>query len=264
MLFHKMHGLGNDFIIFQADTPLGSEYIQKLCHRHHGIGADQLITYTADDRPNVMFYNNDGTPAEQCGNGLRCLSWLLMSQRGISEIQLSSPTQNHTAWLKKNGHVCIEMGQPDFTWEDQPISQQLDLLDIFTDMPHKPDMNAVSMGNPHAVVFIPNPTIETALRYGPHIENHHLFPNKTNAHFVEVKDRNTVHMIPWERGTGITEACGSGACAVHAAALKKGLIDSISTVKMPGGSAQLETRNSDGVILLTAETTYVFKGEIAS
>ncbi len=263
MLFHKMHGLGNDFIILESTNPLEPKYVKQLCHRHHGIGADQIITYSPDYEPKVAFYNSDGTTAEQCGNGIRCLAWLLMKQRQKHDIRLCSPTQHHSAWLLENDQVCIEMGQPQFTWENQPISQQLDLLDVFTSMAHKPDMSAVSMGNPHAIIFIPNPTIDIAKRYGPYIENHRLFPNKTNAHFVDIQDRNIIHMIPWERGTGITEACGSGACAAHAAALKKGLIDPICTVRMPGGLALLETRKSDGVILLTADVEYVFKGEIS-
>lgn len=262
MLFHKMHGLGNDFIVLKSSELLNSEYIIHLCNRHTGIGADQLITYTDDLESIVRFYNQDGTVAEQCGNGIRCLAWLLMTQRGQQSIRLHSPSGYHEAWLLHDGRVCIEMGKPQFTWEDQPLSQQLDLLDLFVDVSHKPDMVAVSMGNPHAVIFVPHPTLEMAEKYGPYIEHHRLFPNRTNVHFVHLESENQIKMIPWERGTGITQACGSGACAVHAAALKKGLIAPISNITMPGGSVTLETRE-DGIILLTGPATYVFEGKMA-
>lgn len=255
-----MHGLGNDFIVMPAH-PLTPKQITQLCDRHLGIGADQLITYTDDAEPVARFYNQDGSEAEQCGNGIRCLAWLMMQQRGVQHITLQSPIGKQQAWLLENGHVRIEMGLPEFTWEDLPISQQLDLLDVFVETAEKPDMMAVSMGNPHAVVFIPHPSIKMAEAYGPVVENHKLFPHKTNVHFVEINN-DVIQMIPWERGTGITQACGSGACAVHAAALKKGLIGPKCEVKMPGGSAILETRPEDGVILLTAPATYVFEGLI--
>jgi diaminopimelate epimerase len=257
-----MHGLGNDFIILKSSEILTSERVIHLCNRHTGIGADQLITYTDDIESVVRFYNQDGTVAEQCGNGIRCLAWLLMNQREQGSIQLHSPAGYHKAWLLQDGRVCIEMGKPEFTWEDQPLSQQLDLLDLFMDMAHKPDMVAVSMGNPHAVIFVANPTLEMAEKYGPYIEHHRLFPNRTNVHFVHLESANHIKMIPWERGTGITQACGSGACAVHAAALKKGLVAPTSNITMPGGSVTLETRE-DGVILLTGPATYVFEGKMA-
>ncbi|MCP5322555.1 MAG: diaminopimelate epimerase [Candidatus Paracaedibacteraceae bacterium] len=262
MLFHKMHGLGNDFIILKSEESLDPNYVIHLCDRHKGIGADQLITYTDDLEPKVKFYNQDGTVAEQCGNGIRCVASLLMNQRKLSTIKLYSPAGVHQAWMLEDGRVCIEMGRPKFEWEDQPLSQQLDLLDVFMDMSHKPVMLAVSMGNPHAVIFVQHPTVEMAERYGPYVEHHRLFPYRTNVHFVEVIDKKQINMIPWERGTGITQACGSGACAVHAAALKKGLIDPISDIIMPGGSAVLQTRD-DGVILLTGPATYVFEGKLA-
>ncbi|QOL19784.1 diaminopimelate epimerase [Candidatus Bodocaedibacter vickermanii] len=262
MLFHKMHGLGNDFIILKHTKILAPVDVISLCDRHTGIGADQLITYTDDEESVVRFYNQDGTAAEQCGNGIRCLAWLLMTQRKQASIKVQSPTGHHEAWLLDDGQVRITMGQPEFTWDDQPISQQLDLLDLFTDLAHKPDMVAVSMGNPHAVIFTQHPTIEMAETYGPHVEHHRLFPNRTNVHFVHVESQDHITMIPWERGTGITLACGSGACAVHAAALKKGLIDPICDITMPGGTVTLETRD-DGVIVLTGPATYVFEGKIA-
>jgi diaminopimelate epimerase len=263
MLFHKMHGLGNDFVILKSSEPLHSEQVVHLCDRHTGVGADQLITYTDDEVSTVHFYNQDGTSAEQCGNGIRCLAWLLMTQRKQTSVKLKSPIGYHEAWLLGDGRVKIEMGQPEFTWDDQPLSQQLDLLDLFVDVAHKPDMMAVSMGNPHAVIFVQNPTMDMAMHYGPHIEHHRLFPNRTNVHFVHVETPDHITMIPWERGTGITQACGSGACAVHAAALKKGLIAPICQITMPGGSVKLETRD-DGVILLTGPTTYVFEGKITN
>jgi diaminopimelate epimerase len=262
MLFHKMHGLGNDFIILKHSESLTSEYVKKLCDRHTGIGADQLITYTDDIESIVRFYNQDGTSAEQCGNGIRCLAWLLMTQRNQPNIRLHSPSGYHEAWLLDDGQVRIEMGRPEFTWDDQPLSQQLDLLDLFKEVAHKPDMVAVSMGNPHAVIFTQHPTLEMAETYGPHVEHHRLFPNRTNVHFVHVESKHHINMIPWERGTGITLACGSGACAVHAAALKKGLIDPICNIIMPGGTVTLETRD-DGVIVLTGAATYVFEGKMA-
>lgn len=262
MLFHKMHGLGNDFIMLKSSTELDSDLVIQLCNRHTGIGADQLITYTDDVESVVRFYNQDGTAAEQCGNGIRCLAWLLMMQRDQTSVQVNSPSGHHEAWLLDDGRVRITMGQPEFTWDDQPLSQQLDLLDLFTDVAHKPDMMAVSIGNPHAVIFTQHPTIEMAETYGPYVEHHRLFPNRTNVHFVHVESRHHIAMIPWERGTGITLACGSGACAVHAAALKKGLIDPICDITMPGGTVTLET-GDDGVIVLTGPATYVFEGKMA-
>lgn len=262
MLFHKMHGLGNDFIIFKNSEILSPERVVHLCNRHEGIGADQLITYSDDAESVVRFYNQDGTSAEQCGNGIRCLAWLLMTENKRTSVKLKSPIGDHEAWLLDDGRVRIEMGKPEFTWEEQPLSQQLDLLDLFTDTAHKPDMMAVSMGNPHAVIFVQHPTIEMATQYGSHIEHHRLFPNRTNVHFVHVETPSHITMIPWERGTGITQACGSGACAVHAAALKKGLIAPTCQITMPGGSVTLETRD-DGIILLTGPATYVFEGKIA-
>lgn len=258
MIFHKMQGLGNDIIITEFKNIKSSDHVEFLCNRKLGIGADQIVTYTPELE--VRFFNQDGSSAEQCGNGLRCLAGFLMKEKKIEFISLKTTVGTHHAWLLANDQVRIEMGSPTFLWEDQPLSHQLEFMDVFIDLSDKPDMASVSIGNPHAVIFLKNTSVEMAEKYGPFVENHKLFPNKTNAHFVTVIDRKTIHMVPWERGTGITLACGSGACAVHAAAYKKGLVDSISTIKMPGGELIIEYK--DDRVIATGNVTYVFEGRL--
>ncbi len=258
VIFHKMHGLGNDVIITEAHSISSSDQIQLLCDRKKGIGADQLVTYSPD--LDVRFFNQDGSAAEQCGNGIRCLAWFLMKEKKTDFITLKTTVGMHRAWLLPDEQVRIEMGTPLFLWEDQPLSHQLDFMDVFVGLSDRPDMASVSMGNPHAIIFVKETSLELAEKYGPFVEHHKLFPNKTNAHFVTVLDRNTIHMVPWERGTGITFACGSGACAVHAAAYKKELVNETSLIKMPGGDLKIEYR--DDKVIATGHVTYVFEGRL--
>jgi diaminopimelate epimerase len=258
--FYKYQGSGNDFIMI--DNRDGNFYIKDtkkiklLCDRHFGIGADGLILLELSDKADCFmnYYNSDGTLSEMCGNGVRCLAKFFLTQKNSDVKELSIDTR---AGIKKilyngDGSFSVNMGIPIFSHSDFPSSGMI-LENIL--------FNFVSMGNPHAVGFVKNISEINLSQIGPRIENDSYFPNKINAELVEKITDNHFKVRVWERGSGETLACGTGACAVYAILKKETKDLKEITIEFPGGNLYL-SENNEGEIILRGPATFVFEGEI--
>ena len=264
--FYKYHGAGNDFIMIdnrdKSFSTKDKKNIKLLCDRHFGIGADGLILLESSKNADCFmnYYNADGTLAEMCGNGVRCTAKFFLEQTKIKnktkELSIDTRAGIKKIICEKDGSFSVNMGAPVFSHKDFPDSP-LTFHDI--------SFQFVSMGNPHAVGFVKNVSLVDVSNIGPKIENDFHFPNKINIEFVEKVKDNHFKVRVWERGSGVTLACGTGACAVYAIILKdrvrQGLTQSEITLEFPGGNLYV-SENKEGEIILRGEAVKVFEGEI--
>lgn len=274
MKFTKMHGLGNDYIYIDCtknknniDTP--SELSKTLSDRHFGIGSDGIILICDSDKCDfkMRMFNADGSEAEMCGNGIRCVGKYVYDFGLTDKTNITIETKAGVKRLGLNANngkvstVTVDMGEPILDMKKIPVNPnngkfvELKVLDkdfIFT---------PVSMGNPHAITFINNLDSFDIDKYGKIVESDSHFPNKTNVEFIEIIDRNHIKMRVYERGTGETLACGTGACASVVASVLNNLTDRTVNVKLLGGSLNINY-NEDGHVYMTGEATTVFNGEI--
>lgn len=270
--FVKMHGIGNDFIVIDCrDAAIShqlsaiSELSKRLCDRRFGIGADQILllhnSATADFRMSI--YNADGSEVEMCGNGIRCFAKYIWDRNLSSKQVLAIETPAGIIRPEKAGEmVRVDMGIPVTEGRNIPVN----LDGIVKDHPLAIDdrqfaITCVSMGNPHAVIVVDDVDRFDVKRYGPQIETHALFPKRTNVEFIQVLDRRTIRMRVWERGSGETLACGTGASAVAVAANMKGLADKKVTIKLLGGDLVIELHDN-GHVYMTGPAAEVFSGTI--
>ena len=288
MRFTKMHGLGNDYVYVNcleekvSDPPAVA---RKVSDRHFGIGSDGLIlicpSKVADVR--MRMFNADGSEAEMCGNGIRCLAKYTYEHKLAAPgeafdvpgrppypVSLSVETGNGVLRLglttDKNDKVvsvCVNMGQPRLGPKDIPVNLDGDSV---IERPvevlgQKLLMTCVSMGNPHAVFFCDNVAAVDLGHIGPVIENHAMFPQRTNVHFVQADSRNELTMRTWERGSGITLACGTGACAVCVAGVLTDRSDRACTIHLPGGDLDLNWCEQDNCVYMTGPAVEVFNGD---
>ncbi len=274
MRFTKMHGIGNDYIFIncldrQVDNP--SQLSQLLSDRHFGAGSDGLVLIMPSDKADfrMRMFNPDGSEAEMCGNAIRCVGKYVYDngftdKNGIAVETLAGIRQLE---MKASGgrieSVRVDMGKPimepsripvDFDG-DRFISEPVTIEGVTY------SVTCVSMGNPHAVAYIKDIKAFPLDRVGPLMENHSLFPDRINAEFAVVEDRNTVSMRVWERGAGETLACGTGACAVLAASVLNNLTDRTATLRLPGGDLLIEWSRQDGHIYMTGPAVRVYEGE---
>jgi diaminopimelate epimerase len=267
--FRKMQGLGNDFVVFDAREraiSLTHARARRVADRHFGIGCDTVVLIahgTAAADATLRFFNSDGSEVESCGNASRCIARLLMDERGHSRVKLQTKGGLLTCHDAGKGQVMVDWGTPGLAWNEIPLSKEVDTNNFTislegTSIPAA----AVSMGNPHCVLFVPDAEKAPVALLGPRIETHALFPKKVNVEFAQVVDRHHIRMRVWERGVGITLACGSGACATAVAAIRRGLTDRKVKVALDGGTLQLEWRESDGHVLMTGPGVTSFTGEV--
>ncbi|MEM9469603.1 MAG: diaminopimelate epimerase [Pseudomonadota bacterium] len=278
--FQKMHGLGNDFVIFDArvkDITLSKAQIQGIADRKRGIGCDQIvilrISNNFQETVYLDMYNADGSFLESCGNATRCVADIMMREEQVDQIVLESPAGALNCSRADNGQVSVQMGEPILHWRDIPLSQECDILHL----PLEGDPVGVSIGNPHCVFFVDSKSGSNAQARFAHLENwpdalveelgkrfetDPLFPNKTNVEFVEVLSPDHVRMRVWERGTGITQACGSGACGVGVAAIKRGLTNRKMTVTLDGGDLIIDWPSDEAQVTMTGPVAYSFVGQI--
>ncbi|HEY4125046.1 MAG TPA: diaminopimelate epimerase [Rhizomicrobium sp.] len=267
--FLKMHGLGNDFAVFDArkqGLALDAATARAIADRRHGVGCDQVIVIApaANGADAAMrIYNSDGGEVESCGNAARCVAQLLMAETGAETIRLETVGGPLVCSEGADGLVTVDMGAPRFEWKDVPLSSATDtnLFSLAVDGVSI-EASAVSVGNPHCVIFVGDAEAAPVAEVGPLIETHPLFPERTNVEFATVQSRARVRMRVWERGAGITQACGTGACATAIAAARRGLTDRIVDVVLDGGTLHIEWRESDGHILMTGPATLAWRGEI--
>jgi diaminopimelate epimerase len=271
--FLKMHGLGNDFVIFDARTfrvAIDPETARAVADRKHGIGCDQLIIMEkAKDAACFMrIFNADGGEVESCGNAARCVAFLLMGEMERNEVTITTAGGPLHCTLAGVEEVTIDMGTPRFDWREIPMAQAVDQVSFAlpvpgTDYPALGAAAALSMGNPHCVLFVREVEHAPIEKLGPQIESHPWFPARVNVEFVERLGPDRLRMRVWERGAGITLACGTGACAAAVAANVRGLAGRKVIVALDGGELAIEWRESDDHVLMTGPVRFSFAGEVS-
>jgi diaminopimelate epimerase len=257
--FHKMHGLGNDFVVIDArgePVEIGAEKARAISDRRTGIGCDQLIVIepsaAADLR--MRIFNADGGEVEACGNAARCVALLEGGERTIE-------TKGGTIRSSADGAAAtIDMGEPRFGWDEIPLAYAMDTAAMPVGWEELESPFAVNVGNPHVVFFVDDADAVELERLGPLIENDPLFPGRINVNIAHL-DGGAIRLRVWERGAGLTRACGTGACATAVAAISRGLAASPVEVRLPGGSLTIAWERG-GPILMTGAAAHVFSGEI--
>ena len=270
--FTKMHGLGNDFVLIDCRDKTVSDELsaindvsKRLCHRRFGIGADQLLllypSNIADFK--MLIFNADGSEVEMCGNGIRCFAKYIWDRKLSDKEVLSVETAAGIIRPEKRGQmVKVDMGEPVLEGRLIPVNLDGMVKDfplIIEDKEFK--ITAVSMGNPHAVIFVEDVDVFDVKRYGPRIENQGLFPRRINVEFIQVLDSERIRMRVWERGAGETMACGTGASAAGVAASLKGYTGRRVNVMLTGGELLIEW-NEDNHVYMTGPAVEVFEGSI--
>lgn len=260
--FLKMHGLGNDFAIFDGRADgfaLTGGQIRALGNRRTGIGFDQAVIIGKGNF--LKIYNADGSEVGACGNATRCVAAILMEATGASEITLETKAGKLQAW-RAGGKIAVDMGPARLEWQDIPLNAPQDTLSLPLTEGGLKNPVAVSMGNPHAVFFVDKAEAVPLEALGPKIEHHPLFPERANVEVAEVLAKDKIRMRVWERGAGITQACGTGACAVAVAGVRRNLTGRKVAVILDGGTLEIEWRESDGHVLMTGEVATSYKGEV--
>ncbi|HEY1751650.1 MAG TPA: diaminopimelate epimerase [Caulobacteraceae bacterium] len=274
--FLKMNGLGNDFVVVEAraDGPFGpfapsEAEARAIADREAGIGCDQLIAIEASPRADAFMriWNADGGQVEHCGNAARCVGWLLMEASGRDEASLDTPSGVLCVSRAGPKQVTIDMGAPRLKWDEIPLEEPMDTRGIELqvgpiDNPVMHTPGAVSMGNPHVVFFVPDAETAPVREVGSMIEHHRLFPERVNVGFAEVKAQDRIRLRVWERGVGVTRACGTGACAALVAAHRRRLAGRKATVEMDGGDLVIEWRREDDHVLMTGPVAVEFTGTL--
>jgi diaminopimelate epimerase len=252
--FIKMHGLGNDFVILDGrSTPieLNPAQTKAIADRRRGIGCDQLIILEEADTNaylKMRIRNADGGEVEACGNASRCVGKLIMDETGKGQAVIETLGGLLTAEKSAAG-IKIDMGPAYLDWQDIPLVDEMNTLSLSIAVGDLSNPVAVGLGNPHAVFFVKNAAQIDLKAAGPIIEHHEFYPNRTNVEAAEVTSRNHIRLRVWERGVGITEACGTGACAALVAAVRRDLTDRKAIVELDGGSLEIEWRDNNHVFM---------------
>lgn len=275
MKFTKMHGIGNDYVYvncFKETVEHPSEMAIKVSDRHFGIGSDGLILIKPSEMADgkMEMYNADGSQGAMCGNGIRCVAKYMYDYGITDKTSISVETKSGIKYLDltiKDGKVDtvkVNMGTPILKAVDIPVrSEKEKVIDESVMVDGKEwKITCVSMGNPHAITYIDDVKNLEIEKIGPKFENHEIFPDRVNTEFVRVIDRNTVEMRVWERGSGETLACGTGACAVAVSSILNGLTEEEVTVKLLGGDLKIFWDRTENKVYMTGSATTVFDGEI--
>lgn len=273
--FLKMNGLGNDFVVVQTLTQSFDptpEEIRAIAKRDGGIGCDQVI---AIDPPKaegasayVRFWNSDGEETGACGNGTRCVAWLLMQSAGKTEVAFDTVAGRLSGVAAGEKLVTVDMGPPRLAWNQIPLAEEMNTARVELqvgpiDAPWVHTPVCVSMGNPHVVFFVDAPVSDAfATKTGSLVEHHPLFPEGVNVGFAYVESRDHIRLKVWERGAGLTAACGTGACAAQVAAVRRGLTDRKAKVEFESGALTIEWRESDGHVIMTGPVSMDFAGKL--
>ena len=270
--FTKMHGLGNDFVVIDAisqDVALDAERIRIIADRHFGIGCDQVLLVErprlADTDFHYRIFNADGGEVEQCGNGARCFARYVRDE-GLTDkdvIDVGTAKGRIRLFVESNGHVRVNMGAPDFAPPNIPFvaDERADsyVLDVSGE---RVEIGAVSMGNPHAVLLVDDIMTAPVSTLGPAIERHRRFPARVNVGFMTIRAPDLIDLRVFERGTGETLACGTGACAAVAVGRQRGLLDARVRVRLPGGELVISWPGNDEPVWMSGPAARVFDGNI--
>lgn len=266
--FTKMHGIGNDCVIIDARVEpcaLEEDRIRQIADRRRGVGCDQLVVIEPPRNGHaagfLRFYNSDGSEAEACGNATRCIASRLMQEQGVDELAVETVAGLLPAHVDERGLVAVDMGPAHLEWRDIPLAREMDTLRLPVSTGPYSEPTAVGIGNPHCVFFVEDADAVDPAAYGPAVERDPLFPERTNVEFVSVPDRARLRMRVWERGAGVTQACGSGACASAVAAARRGLAERRVEVVLDGGSLFIDWRD-DNHVVMSGPVAVCFSGEI--
>jgi len=260
--FRKMNGLGNDFVVIDArlhDFVPEPRSVRAIADRESGVGCDQLIALEPSARADVFMriFNSDGGQVGACGNAARCVAALVAAERGRPQVSIETESGVLDATVNDDGSVTVDMGVPRFAWNEIPLAEpfhdtrriELQIGRIDDPVLHSPSV--VNVGNPHCLFFVEDVEAHDLARFGPMLENHPIFPERANISLVQVLGSDVIKVRTWERGAGLTQACGTAACAAAVAAARLRLTNRKVTVSLPGGDLRVEWREGDGHILMT-------------
>jgi diaminopimelate epimerase len=270
--FTKMHGNGNDFVVFDAThslPDLDSAQVRHIADRHFGIGCDQVLLVEAPRHPDTDFhyriFNADGGEVEQCGNGARCFA-RFVRDKGLtrkSEIRVGTASGVIVPRIEADGRVTVDMGMPRFAPADIPFEAPQRALTYMMEVGENTiEISALSMGNPHAVQVVSDVDLAPVAAQGPLIECHPRFPQHVNAGYMQLVDRKRIRLRVYERGAGETLACGTGACAAVVAGISRGLLDTPVIVETRGGELTVAWGGEGTPVMMTGSAETVFEGEI--
>ena len=269
-----MHGLGNDFVILDwrddRSRKVPEAAARRLADRRLGIGCDQILVLrdcdTADLRMDIL--NQDGSPSGACGNGTRCVADMMMNELRQDRIQIETGGGMVAAWRAADGDIAVDMGPVKTDWQDVPLASAADTLHVPLDIAgvDAAGLDAVchSLGNPHAVVFVEDAERVDIERIGPLVETAPLFPDRVNLSVVSRRDDGSFRMRVWERGVGITMACGSGACASGVAVARRGLGQDENRIVMDGGAVTISWNRDTSHVVMTGPVSYVATGQLSA
>jgi diaminopimelate epimerase len=268
--FRKMNGLGNDFVILdtrRSKLKMTPALARRIADRKEGVGCDQVITI--EDRNGLFMgvWNADGSESGACGNAARCVGWILSEETGAEHVALSTLSGPIAAERRGPFEFRVDMGEPRFHWRDIPLSDEVQdtrFVDVKLGPIEKPVLwgpSALSMGNPHCIFFVDDVDAHRLDRFGPLVENHPLFPERTNVGLAQVKGPTRIRLRVFERGSGITKACGTGACAALVAASRRRLTGRKATVELDGGPLDIEWAD-DNHVYMTGPAALEFDGRL--
>jgi len=271
--FRKMNGLGNDFVVLDVrarDIPITPERARAIADRENGIGCDQLILFgpprDAGSDAYMRIWNWDGGEVESCGNATRCVADILLTENGHPQVAIGSPGGLLVCTRAGDGLIRADIGAPRFGWEDIPLAEEfrdtrmieLQIGPIDAPLLHSPSV--VNVGNPHCIFWVDDLEAHDLERFGPMLENHPMFPERANISLAHVTGPGAMTLKVWERGVGLTRACGTAACAAVVTAARKKLTGRSVKVQLPGGVLQIDWREADDHILMTGPFEYDFEG----
>lgn len=275
MLLHftKMHGLGNDFMVVDLVTQrayFDDVVVRRLADRRFGIGFDQLLVVEPPRDPDMDFryriYNADGSEVENCGNGARCFARFVLDKRLTHKHQIRVETAGGPLTLEvhRDNQVSVDMGIPRFAPQSLPFNADEEQLTYSLDVDGQShQISIASMGNPHAVLVVDSTEKAPVEHLGPLIERHPRFPRRVNVGFMQVVSPGEIHLRVYERGSGETLACGTGACAAVACGIRRGLLTSPVNVQLPGGWLKIDWDGGDGHLIMTGPTERVYDGRVS-
>ncbi|MGI9404441.1 MAG: diaminopimelate epimerase [Hyphomicrobium sp.] len=272
--FRKMNGLGNDFVILDSRVlpiEMTTKNARRIADRSQGIGCDQVIVLEPSDKADAFMriYNSDGSEVGACGNAARCVALILAKEKGRIEVTIETQEAVLSAEATSADRVTIDNGEPRLAWDEIPLAEpfhdtaciELQIGPIDEPVLHSPSV--VNVGNPHAIFWVDDVQAHDLGRFGPLLENHPLFPERANISLAQITSRSGLKLRTWERGAGLTKACGTAACAAAVSAARKRFTDRKVTVELPGGPLAIEWTN-DNRVLMTGPAEFEFEGALAA
>ena len=268
-----MNGTGNDFVVVDSRggalfRPTADE-VRAIANRASGVGCDQLIGIetSADADVFMRIWNADGAEVGACGNATRCVGWRILEESGRNQSAVATAAGRLSVFRAGDHRVTVDIGQPRLDWSDIPLFEEMDTRGIELqvgpiDAPLLHTPGCVNMGNPHVVFFVDDAERAPVVEVGPLIEHHFLFPEGVNVGFAQVQAPDRIRLRVWERGAGLTKACGTGACAALVAASRRRLSDRRALVAMDGGDLEIEWRPDDNHVLMTGDVAVEFSGHL--